>query len=215
MAKVKICGLKDAAGVAAALHAGADYLGFVFAPKSPRLVTPEQAQALAGPARGKAKIAAVLVDPGDKLLGRVVERLQPDLIQLHGKESPQRVRSIWKRFHIPLIKAIGVADPRDLEAAERYGRTAACYLLDAKAPRGAAREGGLGQAFDWSLLAGAALSKPWFLAGGLTPQNVAQAIAQSGAVLVDVSSGVESAPGVKDAGKIAAFIAAAKTEKEA
>ena len=212
MAKVKICGLGSVDGVAAALHAGADYLGFVFAPQSPRLVTPDAAAVLAAPARGRARTVAVLVNPGDKLLDRVVERLRPDFLQLHGKESPERVRSIWKRFHIPLIKAVGIAGPRDLESAERYARTAALYLLDAKAPKGAAREGGLGAAFDWSILHGAALSKPWFLAGGLTPENVAHAIAQTGARMVDVSSGVESAPGVKDAARIAAFIAAAKTE---
>ncbi len=212
MAKVKICGLKQAKGVAAALEAGAEYLGFVFAPNSPRQVTPEAAAALAEPARGRARIVAVLVNPGNKLLGRVVAQLKPDLLQLHGKESPERVRAIWKRFHLPVIKAVGIAGPRDLEAAERYARTAACYLLDAKPPRGAAREGGLGQAFDWSLPGNAALSKPWFLAGGLTPENVSQAIAQSGAAMVDVSSGVECAPGVKDAHKIAAFVAAAKAE---
>jgi len=212
MAKVKICGLTEAPGVDAALHAGADYLGFVFAPQSPRLVTPDAAAALAAPARGRARIVAVLVNPGDKLLDRVVEQLRPDFLQLHGKESPQRVRSIWKCFHIPLIKAIGIAGPRDLQSAERYQRTASHYLLDAKAPKGAARAGGLGNAFDWSVLHGAALSKPWFLAGGLTPENVAHAIAQSGARMVDVSSGVESAPGVKDAARIAAFIAAAKAE---
>ncbi len=210
MAFVKICGLTEASGVQAALEAGADMLGFVFADNSPRTVTPAQAAALAEPARGKAKIVAVLVNPGDKKLKKIVDQLAPDYLQLHGREKPERVRTIWKKFHIPVIKAFAVSNAHDVADANRYARTAAMFLLDARPPKGTAQTGGHGQAFDWDILQGARLEKPWLLAGGLTPQNVSQAIASTGAKAVDVSTGVESTPGIKDAEKVAAFIRAAK-----
>lgn len=214
MVAVKICGLTEAQGVAASIEAGADYLGFVFAPNSPRMVTPAMAAALAETARAHAKIVAVLVNPGNKQLDKVVKQLRPNFIQLHGKESPDRVRTIWKRYHTPLIKACAVASAREVADVDRYGQTASHYLLDAKPPKGAAFEGGHGIAFDWNIIHGAALAKPWFLAGGLDAQNVGAAIAQTGARMVDVSSGVESAPGVKDPSKVAAFIKAAKSAGE-
>ena len=210
MAFVKICGLTEAGGVQAALDAGADMLGFVFAPDSPRAITPAQAAALAEPARGKAKIVAVLVNPGDKKLKKIVDQLAPDYLQLHGRETPERVRTLWKRHHIAVIKAFAVSSARDVADANRYARTAAMFLLDAKPPKGNVQTGGHGQAFDWNILQEARLEKPWLLAGGLTPQNVSEAIAKTGAKAVDVSTGVESAPGIKDAEKVAAFIRAAK-----
>jgi len=210
MAFVKICGLTEASGVQAALEAGADMLGFVFADNSPRTVTPAQAAALAEAAQGKAKIVAVLVNPGDKKLKKIVDQLAPDYLQLHGREKPERVRTIWKKFHIPVIKAFAVSNAHDVADANRYARTAAMFLLDARPPKGTAQTGGHGQTFDWDILHEARLEKPWLLAGGLTPQNVSQAIASTGAKAVDVSTGVESAPGIKDAEKVAAFIRAAK-----
>ncbi len=214
MVYVKICGLTEPAGVAAALDAGADYLGFVFTPDSPRSIAPAEAAQLAEPARGKAKIVAVLVNPGDKLLQKVVHHLAPDYLQLHGREKPERVRTIWKKFHIPVIKAFAVSNGRDVADTARYARTAAMFLLDAKAPKDTAQAGGHGAAFDWSILQGQSLEKHWLLAGGLDPSNIAAAIAQTGAKAVDVSSGVESSPGVKDPQKIAAFIEAAKASGE-
>ncbi len=207
---VKICGLTEPAGVEAALNAGADYLGFVFATDSVRKTTPEQAAELAKPARGKAKIVAVLVNPGDKQLKKVITHLSPDFLQLHGREKPERIRAIWKRYHIPIIKAFAVSNALDIEDTERYARTAAYYLLDAKPPKETKQAGGHGQAFDWTILRNKKFEKHWFLAGGLDPDNVAEAISQTGARAVDVSTGVESAPGIKDPQKVAAFIQAAK-----
>ncbi len=214
MTDVKICGLTDAAGVTAALDAGADYLGFVFADNSVRKTSPARAAELAKPARGKAKIVAVLVNPGDKLIKKVVSTLAPDVLQLHGRETPERVRTIWKRYHIPIIKAFAVSSKRDVQDTERYARTAAYYLLDARPPKGAGPAGGHGAAFDWDIIDQDVLAKPWFLAGGLTPQNVAGAIARTGAKMVDVSSGVESAAGVKDPARITAFIQAVRQHED-
>ncbi len=214
MVDVKICGLTEASGIAAAIEAGADYLGFVFAANSPRVLTPAAAEELAETARQHAKIVAVLVNPGDKQLDKVVKQLRPNFIQLHGKENPDRVRAIWKRYHTPIIKACAISSVREVCDVDRYAQTASHYLLDAKPPKGAAQQGGHGAAFDWKILNGAKLAKPWFLAGGLDADNVAAAIAQTGARLVDVSSGVESAPGIKDPQKVAAFIKAAKAGGE-
>ena len=214
MVRVKICGLTEQVGVHAALEAGANYLGFVFAQNSPRSITPAEAKALAEPARGKAKTVAVLVNPGDKQVKKVVDQLAPDFIQLHGRETPDRVRTLWKRYHIPVIKAFAISSARDIADTARYGRTAAMFLLDAKAPKDTKQAGGHGLAFDWGLLKDAKLDKPWVLAGGLTPDNVAEALAQTHAKILDVSTGVESAPGIKDTQKIAAFIRAAKQAGE-
>ncbi len=205
--RVKICGLTDAAGLDAAVQAGATYVGFVFFPKSPRNVTLSQARALALQVpSGVAKVALV-VDADDAALDALLAQVPIDILQLHGHESPARVAELRARYGLPVMKAVGVADGTDLAQIEAYAQVADQLLIDAKPPRDAALPGGNGLSFDWRLIAGRDWPCPWMLAGGLTPENVAQAIALTGAQQVDVSSGVESAPGVKDAGRIAAFIA--------
>jgi phosphoribosylanthranilate isomerase len=206
--EVKICGLSDPESVDAALQSGADYVGFVFFEKSPRNVELDHAAMLATRARGKAGIVALTVDAPDMLLSGIVDKLRPDFLQLHGMETPERVISIRERMKRPVIKVLGVAKARDLAEAGRY--SAERLLLDAKPPRNASRPGGLGQTFDWSILADFRSSMPWFLSGGLTPGNVGGAIETLRPAGVDVSSGVESAPGRKDAGLIHAFIAAVR-----
>jgi phosphoribosylanthranilate isomerase len=254
MTRVKICGLTTAETVDAALDAGADYLGFVLFPKSPRALTAEQAAALIGRARGRARTVALLVDPDDGLLDAVAA-LGPDLIQLHGRETPERVAEARARTGRPVIKALPVGSAADLEAAQAY--SAADHLMfDAQPPTTADRPGGHGATFDWGLLASAAPHPPgpagrappspqpgrgedappctpppgrgeggarpaqpggrvrgdalWFLAGGLTPANVGEALRITRAPVADVSSGVESSPGVKDPALIAAFIRAVR-----
>ena len=207
---VKICGLSTAATLEAALAAGADMAGFVFFPKSPRHVGYETARALGAQARGRARIVALSVDADDDALGRIVEALSPDILQLHGRETPSRVREIRQRFGRPTMKAIGVAAPEDFAAAAPYDGVADFLLIDAKPPRDAVLPGGNGLAFDWRLARRFSPKRPWLLSGGLDADNVAEAIASAGAFGVDVSSGVESAPGVKDEMKIRAFIAAAR-----
>lgn len=206
---IKICGLNTRAAVAAALDAGADMLGFVFFAKSPRHVEPAEAARLAAPARGRAEIVALTVDADDAALEAIVAALAPDMIQLHGRESPQRCAAIRDRFGATM-KALGVAQAQDLAAVPAYAAVCDRLLIDAKPPPGAALPGGNGVPFDWRLVAGFAPGVPWLLSGGLTPDNVAEAARLTGAPGVDVSSGVESAPGVKDAAKIAAFVAAAR-----
>ena len=208
---VKICGLSTAATLEAALAAGADMAGFVFFPKSPRHVGYETARALGAQARGRARIVALSVDADDDALGRIIEALAPDILQLHGRESPSRVGEIRQRFGRPTMKAIGVAAPEDFAAAAPYDGVADFLLIDAKPPRDAALPGGNGLAFDWRLARRFSPKRPWLLSGGLDSDNVAEAIASAGAFGVDVSSGVESAPGVKDEMKIRAFIAAARS----
>lgn len=206
---VKICGLTAPEGVAAAVAAGARYLGFVFFAKSPRHVTPEQAAALAAEVPlGIAKVG-LFVNPDDALLRDVLAQVPLDMIQLHGSESPARVTEVRALTGLPVIKAVGVAAPRDLDALWDYGLVADMLLIDAKPPKDADLPGGNGLAFDWRLLAGRQILKPWLLAGGLTPENVTQALRLTRAPGVDVSSGVESAPGVKDPGLIRDFIARA------
>ena len=207
---VKICGLSTPATLEAALQAGADMVGFVFFAKSPRHVSYEAARALGAQARGRAQIVALTVDADDGALTRIVEALAPDILQLHGSESPARVNDIGARFGRATMKAIGVADPEDLAAARAYDGVANRLLIDAKPPKGAVLPGGNGLRFDWRLARDVSLSTPWLLSGGLDPVNVAEAIALTGAWGVDVSSGVESAPGIKDEDKIAAFVAAAR-----
>ncbi|VAV94084.1 Phosphoribosylanthranilate isomerase [hydrothermal vent metagenome] len=211
MTGIKICGITEMNGLTAALHNQVERIGLVFAPGSPRQVTVQSAQPLAEAARDRALIVAVLVNPGDKQLARIVSDIAPDFLQLHGKESPERVRSLWKRYHIPIIKAFSIGSTKDIADTIRYSRTAFEFLFDAKPPKDATRAGGYGEAFDWSLLAAAQPSRPWLLAGGLDAQNVAEAIRISGAPMVDISSGVESAPGVKDAALLADFCAAVRT----
>jgi phosphoribosylanthranilate isomerase len=207
---IKICGLSTAPTLGAALDVGADMVGFVFFDKSPRHVTLDQAGALARLARGRAEIAALTVDASDEALSAIIADVAPDYLQLHGRETPERVAQIARRFGRPVIKAIGVSSANDLAGAVAYADVADRLLFDAKAPKDARLPGGNGVAFDWRLLAGLDLPRPYLLSGGLDAGNVAQAIAITGVRGVDVSSGVESAPGVKDAAKIEAFVAAAR-----
>jgi phosphoribosylanthranilate isomerase len=207
---VKICGLSTAATLEAALQAGADMVGFVFFAKSPRHIDVAAARALGRQARGRARIVALSVDAGDDALARIVEALAPDILQLHGRESQARVREIGARFGRATMKAIGVATPEDLAAAQPYDGVADFLLIDAKPPKDAALPGGNGLPFDWRLARDLSLASPWLLSGGLDPANVAEAIALTGAQGVDVSSGVESEPGIKDEAKIAAFVRAAR-----
>jgi phosphoribosylanthranilate isomerase len=208
--RVKICGLREAAHVDAAVQAGAAYVGFVFFPKSPRNIALEAAAILAARVPPDVAKVGLTVDMDDAALDRLVAAVPLDMLQLHGTESPDRVLAVRARYGLPVMKAVGIAGESDLPALADYGRVADQLLVDAKPPPGAALPGGNAVAFDWRLIAGRRWPVPWMLAGGLTPENVAQAIRLTGARQVDVSSGVESAPGVKDAGKIAAFIAAAK-----
>jgi phosphoribosylanthranilate isomerase len=207
---VKICGLSTSATLAAALDAGADMVGFVFFPKSPRHVEWETARVLGRQARGRAKIVALIVDADDDALKRVVEALSPDLLQLHGSESPARVKRIGELCARPTMKAIGVSAREDLAQAEPYEGVADMLLIDAKPPKDSSLPGGNGLPFDWGLARNFAPRRPWLLSGGLDPDTVAAAIGLTGARGVDVSSGVERAPGVKDEGKIKAFVAAAR-----
>jgi phosphoribosylanthranilate isomerase len=207
---VKICGLSTAATLDAALAAGADMVGFVFFPKSPRHIDLATARVLGRQVHGRAKIVALSVDADDDTLKRIVDALSPDLMQLHGSESPARVKEIAELCARPTMKAIGVAARGDLAAAKAYEGVADTLLIDAKPPKGAALPGGNGRPFDWSLTRDFHARGPWLLSGGLDPDSVAAAIALSGAHGVDVSSGVESAPGVKDPARIRAFVAAAR-----
>ena len=207
---VKICGLTSPDAIDAAVRAGASYGGLVFHPRSPRFVTLEQASTLAARMRGKLKIVALICDMDDAGIEAVIAAVKPDLLQLHGSESARRVAYIRGKFGVPMIKALPVADVSDLAAAAEYESTADMLMFDARAPKGAAYPGGHGAAFDWKILSGRTFTRPWFLAGGLDPGNVARALELSGAQMVDVSSGVESAPGVKDAVRIADFVNATK-----
>lgn len=208
--KAKICGVSTPEAARAALDGGAGWLGFVFFPKSPRNLVPEAAVRLAEPVRQRAQVVALLVDPTDAQVDEVARTLRPDLIQLHGKESPARTRQIAVRAGCGIIKALPVAEASDLDAAAAYESVVEHLMFDAKPPKEAALPGGAGRAFDWSLTAGRRFQRPWFLAGGLDPWNVAEAAAASGAPLVDVSSGVERGPGLKDPALIKAFLDAVR-----
>jgi phosphoribosylanthranilate isomerase len=208
---VKICGITSADAVDAAVVAGAVYGGLVFHPASPRNLSIEQARGMAERMRGRLKIVALIADMEDAQIETLMAAVRPDFLQLHGAESARRTAYIRGKFGVPVIKALAVAEPSDLAAVGEYENAADMLMFDARPPKGAARGGGHGAAFDWKILSGRTFSKPWFLAGGLNPENVARAIELSGALAVDVSSGVESAPGVKDAGRIAAFVNATKT----
>jgi phosphoribosylanthranilate isomerase len=208
--RAKICGLSTPEAVEAALAGGASWLGFVFFPKSPRAVTPEQAARLAEPARGKAGIVAVVVDPDDALVAEIARTLRPDLIQLHGKETPERVAEIAAATGAKVVKALSVSEPADLDAAAVYESAVEFLMFDAKPPKGADLPGGVGARFDWTMLRGRAFGRPWFLAGGLDVDVLAEAVQASGAEAVDVSSGVERGPGLKDPVLISAFLEAAR-----
>jgi len=209
-ATIKICGLSTSETLEAAIEAGADTVGFVFFEKSPRHLSFDKARALAGQARGRVEIAVLTVDAPDETIAAIIDAVSPNVLQLHGRETPARLVDLKRRFGLPVIKAIGVSAAGDLAAADAYAETADRLLFDAKAPKDARLPGGNGVAFDWRLIAGIAPARPWLLSGGLDPANVAEAIVVTGARGVDVSSGVESAPGVKDIAKISAFIAEAR-----
>ncbi|HTQ13653.1 MAG TPA: phosphoribosylanthranilate isomerase [Rhizomicrobium sp.] len=208
--QVKICGITTAEAADAALVAGADYCGLVFFPGSPRCVAPEQARALAARLRGRTRIVALLADAGDDAIAAAIAAASPDMLQLHGRETPDRVAGIRAQFATPVMKAIAVAEAADLSGVAAHERVADMLMFDARAPRGAGRPGGHGAAFDWQLLRGRSFTRPWLLAGGLDAENVARAVQACGAPGVDASSGVESAPGVKSPELIGAFVAAAR-----
>lgn len=213
--QVKICGLKTPETLDAALAGGADFIGLVFFAPSPRNVDVTTARTLADRARGKAQVVALMVDPSDALVAEVAAQVSPDLIQLHGSETPERVSAIRSAAGRPVMKAIKVATAADAESALAYAGHADLVLFDAKPPKTAVLPGGNGLAFDWTLLAGIKGRVNYMLSGGLTPENVAEAIRSTGATAVDVSSGVERAPGEKDADLIRRFLHAAKTANEA
>ena len=207
----KICGLSTAEGVAAAARGGARFVGFVFYPPSRRNVTPKLAAALCAVAPAGVSRVGLFVDADDATLAAVFEAAPLDLLQFHGRESPERVAAVKRRFGKPVMKAIPVAAEADLAAAERYFGAADRLLFDAKPPKDAAVPGGNGLVFDWQLLGGRRWNLPWMLSGGLTAENLGQAVGITHAAEVDVSSGVERAPGVKDTDKIAAFLARARS----
>lgn len=210
MTTAKICGLSTPEAVKAALDGKASHIGFVFFPKSPRDIDPQTAARLAMPVREKARIVAVTVDPDDALLERLMATLKPDLIQVHGKEAPSRVRDIAVRTGAGVIKALSVSTSVEIEAARAFEEVAEHLMFDAKPPKDSELPGGTGARFDWTLLKGRRFARPWFLAGGLDPWNVREAIEQSDAPLVDVSSGVERGAGLKDPALIASFLDAVR-----
>jgi phosphoribosylanthranilate isomerase len=207
---VKICGINSVSAADAVVRAGGDFGGLVFFAKSPRALSVDAGAQLAARMRGRLKLAALVVDADDAELERIASKVQPDFFQLHGWESVARAAEISARFHIPVIKAFSVSEPADLAKASAYDDVAEMFLFDTPPAASATRPGGHGVAFDWRMLSGQHFRRPWLLAGGLTPANVARAIEVSGARMVDVSSGVESAPGVKSEQLIADFVAAAK-----
>lgn len=211
---VKICGLSTRETLDVALDAGADMVGFVFFPPSPRHLGLEIARELGKQAKGRATKVALTVDADDATLENIVETLRPDLFQLHGKETTARVRDIKARFGLPVMKVIAVETSADLAALPGYADVADRILFDARAPKGATRPGGLGTVFDWHLLENLDLRLPYMVSGGLTVDNVAEAVRVTGAGGVDVSSGVESAPGIKDPELIRNFIRAARASEE-
>jgi phosphoribosylanthranilate isomerase len=211
--EVKICGITDDESMDAAIEAGADYVGLVFYPASPRAVTPEQAALLTELIPEEILRVGLFVDADDATLDRVLTQVRLDLLQFHGSESPERIEAVRLEYGVPVMKVVAVATADDLAEAERYFAVADWLLFDAKPPKDATRPGGNAVSFDWAMMADRKWPLPWMLAGGLTPANVADAIRITGAKAVDVSSGVESAPGVKDTGKIHAFIEAAKGGK--
>ncbi len=209
-AHIKICGINTPAALDAAVRHRADYLGFVFFAKSPRNVDLPQAAALGQRLAGRATSVGLFVDADDATILEAVAAARLDAIQLHGKESPERVAALRAQLGLPVWKAVSVASRADIDAAARYAGAADLVLFDAKAPKGADLPGGLGLVFDWTLLSNYRAPFAWGLAGGLSPDNVAEAIRVTAAPLVDVSSGVESAPGVKDEARIAAFARAVR-----
>jgi phosphoribosylanthranilate isomerase len=211
MVQVKICGINSPAAADAAVSGGADYAGLVFFSGSPRQVMPEQAASVAARLRGRCRIMAVVVDAADPDIERAVQAVRPDFIQLHGRETPERIAAIRHRFGIPVVKAIAVGEAGDLVRASEYEAVADMLLFDTKTAEHTRRPGGHGVPFDWQLLHGRKFVRPWLLAGGLTAENVARAIRACGAPGVDCSSGVETSRGAKNPQLIREFIAAART----
>jgi phosphoribosylanthranilate isomerase len=209
--EVKICGIRDAEALAAAAAAGADYVGFVFFPPSPRCLAPAEAGALSATCPGGPRRVGLFVDATDDAIAAVLDAVRLDILQLQGSETPGRAAAIRARFGLPVMKALGIATPDDFAAVDAFAPVVDRFLFDAKPPPGATLPGGNAQPFEWRLLAGRAIPKPWLLAGGLTAANVAEAIRTAGAPGVDVSSGVERARGMKDPALIRAFIAAARS----
>ncbi len=207
---IKICGLTTAGALDAALSERADLVGFVFFPPSPRHVSLDLARDLGTQVRGRARKVALTVDADDALHDAIVAALAPDMLQLHGHESPERVRALKARFGLPVMKALPVETAADLDAVPAYAAAADWLLFDARPPKDATRPGGLGRPFDWTLLKGLDPGLPFMLSGGLDPGNVGQALEVTGAPAVDVSSGVELTPGVKDPTKVMAFIRAVR-----
>ena len=207
---IKICGINSPDALDAALAAHADFIGLVFFAKSPRHLDPAQAAALAARAAGRVTVVGLMVDPTPDYLAQVLSTVALDVIQMHGRETPEQVAATAARHGVPVWKALGVKTRADLAAADRLAGAAARVLFDAKPPEGADLPGGNGLRIDWAVLKGVRPALPWMLAGGLDPDNVAEAIAITGAPAVDVSSGVESAPGVKDPARIHAFCQAVR-----
>lgn len=216
MTDAKICGIKTPAALEAAIAGGARWIGLVLYEKSPRNMPIDTAAALADMARGRVSVVVLLVDPGDDRISDVMHRVGPDLIQLHGDESPERVAAIRSTFSIRVIKAVGVRTEADVKAALAYAQPGIADLLlfDAKPPNGADMPGGHGIPFDWTILSAVPVDMPYMLAGGLTPGNVRDAILKTGAPAVDVSSGVETGPGEKSPELIERFLLAVKTAKQ-
>ncbi|WP_091736565.1 phosphoribosylanthranilate isomerase [Phenylobacterium immobile] len=209
--KAKICGVSTPEAIQLALAGGAGWLGFMFFPKSPRNLEPEAAERLARAVRGgPAKIVAVMVDPSDAEAERIAQILKPDLVQLHGRETPARARELGVRMGVGVIKAVPISAAADLDAARAYETVVEHLMFEAKPPIDAVLPGGSGRTMDWGLLSGRRFERPWFLAGGLDPWNVTEAASLSGAPLVDVSSGVERGPGLKDPALITAFLDAVR-----
>ena len=207
---IKICGLKTPEALDVALESGADLVGFVFFGPSPRHIDLPTARTLGARVNGRAGKVALTVDANDETLAAIVAALQPDMLQLHGSEPPERVAVVRSRFGLPVMKALPIAERGDLSPIRLYAKVADRLIFDARAPEAATRPGGLGKPFDWTLLKGVNPGIPYMLSGGLDASNVAEAIRITGAPGVDVSSGVESSPGVKDPDKIRAFIRAAR-----
>jgi phosphoribosylanthranilate isomerase len=207
---VKVCGINTIQALDAAIDARADFIGLVFFAKSPRNVIADQAGMLAARASGRVTTVGLFVDPEPDFLAGVLNRVRLDRIQLHGRETPAEAAAIAARHGIPVWKALGVKKREDLAAADRYAGAAERVLFDAKPPEGAALPGGNGLRIDWAVLRGVRPALPWMLAGGLDPDNVAEALAMTGAPALDASSGLESAPGVKDPARIRAYCAAAR-----
>ena len=211
---IKICGLKTDEALAAALAGGASHVGFIFFPKSPRYVEPAEAGRLRRAASGKAKTVAVTVDANDAFLDEIVAKMQPDMLQLHGTETPARVAEIKVRYGLPVMKALSVSEPADLERIKPFIGVADRFLFDAKPPKGSELPGGNGIAFDWRVLAGLDAGVDYMLSGGLNAANIGDALRLANPPGIDVSSGVESAPGVKDPALIEQFFRAVRAARD-